>query len=118
MIRRNTKETISPTYSYDEIVFSATWTRLSFTFNEYYSLETSKIRQDTLNRKNLCKCEIESLLWECLRLKCSIALMKPRSVQGRNEHNHENQQWLGKELCGYYCFDLHQQLNNSRYHVH
>ena len=37
--KRSTKDIISLNYSYDEIVFSAMWTRLNFTFNESYSLE-------------------------------------------------------------------------------
>ena len=59
-----------------------------------------------------------SFLWEFLRLKFSKALMKPGIVQGQNEHNCENQWWSKKELCEYYCLDLHQQLNNSWHHIH
>ena len=53
--------------------------------------KTNGVLQDTLNRNHLCECEMGSCLQEFLRLKFSITLMKPRSVQGQNEYNHENQ---------------------------
>jgi hypothetical protein len=53
------------------------------------------------------------------KVEFSKTLMNPKVIYGQNEHNNEHQKkYLVRELCEYYCFDLHKRLNSSRHCIH
>ena len=57
-LKRSTEEIISPTHSYDKLVFPVEIIRISYAFNDSYILENlSGILQDIPNRSHLYRCE-------------------------------------------------------------
>jgi hypothetical protein len=43
--------------------------------------------------------------------------MKSEVVHSQNEHNHDDQINLGREVCKYCCFNLHKNINSSTHHI-
>ena len=62
---------------------------------------------------------VVTILRILIKTEFSKTPINPRVVKGQNEHNSENQRKsLDKELCEYYCYDLHKRLNSSRHRIH
>jgi hypothetical protein len=122
-ILNGTKKLLFSIYFYREKkVLSIEWLRVTCDLNNFhilvYQIKYSKI---LLMKDNLYEWEMWSFLWEFVKdwIPWNIYEFKSWLRQKKKKHNSENQQkYLDKKLCEYYCLGLHKRLSSSKHCIH